>query len=71
MWWAVSAGEVVAKPWALRWSRWVIRATGAAYAGKVASLQTLYVVVGYPRAAAVPDGLATGYCTATFSGSPW
>ena len=54
-----------------RWSAWVIRATGAAYAGKVASLQTLYVVVGYPRAAAVPDGLATGYCTATFSGSPW
>ena len=47
----------VAKRWAVRW---VIRARGAAYGGKVASLQTLCVVVGYPRAAAVADGLAPG-----------
>ena len=47
----------VAKRWAVRK---MIRATGAAYGGKVASLQTLCVVVGYPRAAAVADGLAPG-----------
>ena len=40
--------------------RKMIRATGAAYGGKVASLQTLCVVVGYPRAAVVSDGLAPG-----------
>ena len=58
----------VAKRWAVRW---VIRARGAAYGGKVASLQTLCVVVGYPRAAAAPDGLAPGYCTASLPGSLW
>ena len=54
-----------------RWSAWVIRAKGAAYGGKVASLQTLCVVDGYPRAAAAPGGLAPGYCTASLKGSPW
>ena len=55
-----------------RWSvRKMIRATGAAYGGKVASLQTLCVVVGYPRAAGAPCALAPGYCTASLSGSPW
>ena len=55
----VADERVAAVAW--RWSaRWVIRARGAAYGGKVASLQTFCVVVGYPRAAAVADGLAPG-----------